>query len=154
LSARKLAECPGVLVAAPSYLAERGTPDTPQALAGHRCLTIQLASVPVVSWTLHGRGQTQSVILDSPLCGDGYLARQWAISGMGIAFKSLFDVIDDLEAGRLVQVMPDYVAGPMAIHAVFPSRRFLPARVRALDAAIAAHFATRAARCQAWLERG
>ena len=151
LSARKLAECPGILVAAPSYLAESGTPDTPQALARHRCVTLQLSSVPMVSWQLHGKGEVHALTLESPLCGDGYLARRWAIAGMGIAFKSLFDVIDDLEDGRLVQVLPDYSGGQVAIHAVFPSRRFQTARVRALHAAIASHFAARAARCHAWL---
>lgn len=152
LSARKLAECPGILVAAPSYLAERGAPDAPQTLARHRCLTLQLSSVPMVSWQLHGKGEVHALALESPLCGDGYLVRRWAIAGMGIALKSLFDVIDDLEHGRLVQVLPDYTTGPFAIHAVFPSRRFLPARVRALDTAITTHFAARQARCDAWWE--
>ncbi len=152
LSARKLAKCPGILVAAPSYLAKRGAPDTPRDLAEHRCLTLQLASVPMVSWQLHGNGEVHVLTLESPLCGDGYLARRWAVAGMGIAFKSLFDVIDDLEHGRLVRVLPDYSTEPMAIHAVFPSRRFQTARVQAMHTAIASHFAARAARCQAWLE--
>lgn len=152
LSARKLAECPGILVAAPSYLAQWGTPDTPHALAEHRCLTLQLSSVPMDSWQLYGNGKVHALTLQSPLCGDGYLARRWAIAGMGIALKSLFDVIDELEDGRLVRVLPDYTAGQFAIHAVFPSRRFQTARVRALHAAVASHFADRAARCHAWLE--
>jgi DNA-binding transcriptional LysR family regulator len=61
------------------------------------------------------------------------------------------DVIDDLEAGRLVRVLPAYDTGQMAIHAVFPSRRYLPARVRALDTALTAEFAARSTRCAAWL---
>ncbi len=151
LSARKLAEAPGILVAAPSYLAQWGTPATPQALTEHRCLTLQLARVPMVSWRLDGKGEVHELALDSPLCGDGYLARRWALAGMGIALKSLFDVIDHVEDGRLVQVLPDYTSGPSAIHAVFPSRRFKTARVRAVHDAIASHFAVRAARCHAWL---
>lgn len=151
LSARKLAECPGILVAAPSYLTKWGTPDTPQALAKHRCLTLQLSSTPLDSWQLHGEHEVHTLTLDSPLCGDGYLARRWAIAGMGIALKSLFDVIDDLQSGRLVRVLPDYTAGRFAIHAVFPSRRFPTARVRALHTVVASHFADRAARCHAWL---
>ena len=153
LSARKLAEAAAVLVAAPSYVAKFGAPDTPQALVEHRCLTLELSSVPMVSWELHGEGEVHTVTVESPLCGDGHLARRWAIAGMGIAFKSLFDVIEDLESGRLVQVLPAYASGPIAIHAVFPSRRFQTARVRALHAAIASNFAARAARCRAWPKR-
>ncbi|HBQ13179.1 MAG TPA: LysR family transcriptional regulator [Myxococcales bacterium] len=153
LSARKLAESPGVLVAAPAYLERRGHPRAPKELAGHRCLTLQLASVAVTTWTLHGEGSVHEVPLGSPLCGDGYLARRLALAGVGIALKSLFDVIDDLEAGRLVRVLPAYTSPPMAIHAVFPSRRYLPARVRALDAALTTEFSARDARCEAWLRQ-
>ena len=151
LTARKLAQCPGVLVASPAYLARAGAPTSPEMLAQHRCLTLQLGNVPMESWTLHGRGSTHTVALDSRLCADGYLSRRWAVAGMGIALKSLFDVIDDLESGRLVRVLPEYSSGSVAIHALFPSRRFLPARVRALDTAMASHFSARAARCRAWL---
>lgn len=151
LSARKLAQLPNVLVASPGYLEGRGIPSAPEELADHRCLTLQLSSVPVSSWQLHGKGEVHVVELASPLCDDGYLARRWALAGMGIALKSLFDVIDDLETGRLVQVLPDYLGESAAIHAVFPSRRFQRARVRALYAALAPHFAKRVARCDAWL---
>ncbi|MEZ4268780.1 MAG: LysR family transcriptional regulator [Myxococcota bacterium] len=151
LTARTLATAPRILVAAPAYLAQRGTPETPDALSDHRCLTLQLSNVPAVSWRLERGGEVHVLTVESPLCGNGYLARQWAIAGMGIAFKSLFDVIDDLEAGRLVRVLPEYTGGDLPIHAVFPSRRFQPARVRALDAAITAQFAARSARCDAWM---
>lgn len=152
LSARKLADYPGVLVAAPAYLDRWGRPRTPADLVEHRCLTLQLSSVAVTSWTLHDRGGApHEVPLRSPLCGDGYVARRWAVAGMGIARKSLFDVIDDLEAGRLERVLPGCASGSFAIHAVFPSRRYLPARVRTLDTAITAEFSARAVRCDAWL---
>ncbi|MCB9526336.1 MAG: hypothetical protein H6702_23570 [Myxococcales bacterium] len=71
----------------------------------------------------------------------------------GVARKSLFDVIDDLEGGRLVQVLPAYRSGVPAIHAVFPGRRYLPARVRVLDAALSQAFSARAERYATWLAR-
>ncbi|MFK7998032.1 MAG: LysR family transcriptional regulator [Polyangiales bacterium] len=151
LRARKLAECPGILVASPSYLAQRGHLKSPQELSAHRCLTLQLAGVASTSWTLHGGGGTHEVPLQSSLCGDGYLARKWCVEGMGIARKSLFDVIDDLEAGRLVRVLPGYTSGPSKIHALFPGHRYLPARVQAFDAALTAAFSARSSRCDAWL---
>ena len=151
LTARKLAEPPVVLVAAPSYLAAHGVPTSPEQLAGHRCVTLQLSGVPVSQWQLHRQGNVDAVPLDSPLCGDGFTCRQWAIAGMGIARKSLFDVIDDLEQGTLMRVLPEYVGDAVAIHAVFPSRRFQRARVRALHAVVQSHFEQRVARCTAWL---
>lgn len=151
LSARKLADLPTLLVASEDYLERHSPLTTPEDLTDHRCLTLQLSSVPVSSWQLHGKGEVHNVDLASPLCGDGYLARRWAVAGKGIALKSLFDVIDDLEAGRLVAVLPEYLGASTAIHAVFPSRRFQRARVRALYSAIAPHFAARVERCEAWL---
>lgn len=151
LSARKLADWPGILVAAPAYLARCGCPRTPDELGAHRTITYQLSSAPIAAWSLHGPAGAREVPLHNPLCGDGYLARQWAIDGAGITMKSLFDVIDDLVAGRLVRVLPGYTSQPFAIHAVFPSRRYMPARVRALDAALTAAFDARSRRCEAWL---
>jgi len=151
LTARKLATLPNVLVASPSYVQANGAPSTPQELVEHRCLTLQLSSTPVLAWQLHGAGEVHTVDLVSPLCGDGYLARRWAVAGMGVALKSVFDVIDDLEAGRLIRILPEYLGESVAIHAVSPSRRFQRTRVRALYAAMAPHFAGRATRCEAWL---
>ena len=151
LSARKLTEWPGVLVASKAYVERWGTPREPEDLRDHRCLTLQLSSAAVTSWTLHRGDVALEVPLRSPLCGDGYLARRWALEGLGIARKSLFDVIDDLETGRLVRVLPRHVSDTFAIHVVFPSRRYTPVRVQALDSALTAAFAARAARCDAWL---
>ncbi|MEM1414079.1 MAG: LysR family transcriptional regulator [Myxococcota bacterium] len=151
LTARRLVEAPGILVAAPTYLAAHGAPADLDALAEHRCVTLLRAGVAPSSWELHEGGATHRVPLRSALCGNGYLARRWAVAGRGIALKNLFDVIDDLEAGRLVRVLPAVARPAVAIHAVFPSRRFLPARVRALGDAVGRHFAERAARCEAWL---
>ena len=153
LVARKLVVCPRVLVASPAYLDAHGTPEVPEDLLSHRCLTLQLGSAPVSAWELQPHdGRVQTLRLDSPLCGDGYLVRRWAIAGMGIAFKSLFDVIEDLEAGRLVVVLPEYTGGNTPIHALFPSRRFQTARVRALHDLVLEVFAARAAQCEAWID--
>ncbi|MEQ8567895.1 MAG: LysR family transcriptional regulator [Deltaproteobacteria bacterium] len=152
LSARKLLECPHVLVAAPSYLRANGTPQRPDELVEHRCLVLQTSGAPT-TWQLRNQHEVRVVTVDSPLVGNGYLVRRWALAGEGIAFKSLFDVIDDLEAGRLVQVLREYASDVSPIHAVYPSRRFQTARVRALHAAISTRFSARADRCAAWIQK-
>ncbi len=152
--ARRLGTFPGVLVASPSYISRHGAPHTPEQLARHRCLTLQRASVPVTTWTLRGPGQNESHIeLAQLLCGDGHLARHWAVEGLGITLKSLFDVIDELEAGTLVQVLQNYHSQPLPIHTLFPSRRYLPARVRIVDEAVEHVLQARKMRCQAWLSQ-
>lgn len=150
LMARKLADAPRVLVASPDYLERRGHPHDPEDLATHRCLTLKLGEVPESRWALRRDGVSHEVPLQGQLCADGHLARLWAVAGEGIASKSLIDVIDDLEAGRLVRVLEDYSGPSMPIHAVFPSRRYLPSRVRALDESLAEAFAVRAARCEVY----
>lgn len=154
LPVRRLADTPAVLVASPGYVADRGAPASLDALSDHRCLALHTANVPQTEWRLEHDDAWRVLAVPGPLCGDGHLARRWALRGMGIALKSLFDVIDDLEAGRLVRVLPRVTGGKTAIHAVFPSRRFLPTRVRAMTEALAQTFATRAARCDAWLTLG
>ncbi|MEM9865996.1 MAG: LysR family transcriptional regulator [Myxococcota bacterium] len=151
LAARKLTEWPGILVASPSYLERHPAPRTPDELVAHRAITLQLSSTPISEWILEGPSGARTIDLESPLCGDGFLARHWALEGKGIARKSLFDVIDDLEAKRLVRVLPEYASERAAIHMVFPSRRFVPARVRAFDAAISDVFKERADRCERWM---
>ena len=135
-------------------LHERGTPATPQELAGHRLLTLQLGNSPEASWQLFHCGSHTTVQVDSPMCGDGLLVRQWAVAGYGIAFKGLFDVVDDLESGALVRVLPpvDGVVDP--IHAVFPSKTFIPARVRGLVDHLAVAFAARQSRCEVQTQSG
>lgn len=152
LMARKLADSPSILVAAPDYLERRGAPRVPQELCAHRVVTLQLSGTVVTSWRLESYGGSETVSLGSPLCGDGHFSRQCALAGKAIARKVLFDVIDDLEEGRLVRVLPSHTSGVTGIHAVFPSRRFMPARVRAVDSAVSEAFAHRVRRCNDWLE--
>lgn len=153
LSARKLVLAPNLLVASPRYLEVHGAPTSLDELAQHRLLTLRLSESPQDVWRFVRPDEVVEVPVQSPLCGDGHLVRRWAVAGRGIAFKSLFDVIDDLERGDLVQVLPDELGETMAIHAIFPSRRRQPARVRIVVDAIAEHFTRRGERCATWLQR-
>jgi len=152
LVARKLAQSPRVLVASPTYIERCGAPQTLDELANHRLLTLQLGNSPERVWPLQASGgELTSLSVESPLCGDGLLVRRWAVAGHGITFKGLIDVIDDLESGRLVRVLPSF-DGPMSpIHAVLPSRTYISTRVRVLVELLAEAFSEREARCDAWL---
>ena len=55
---------------------------------------------------------------------------EWALAGKGLAWRSVWEVGDDLKCGRLVALLDDYAAPPVGIYALFPQRRHLPLRVR------------------------
>lgn len=153
MTARRLVTAPDILVASPSYLEAHGHPQDISALVKHRCLTLQLSNAPVTSWRLTDGQHTHLCELQQLICGDGFLTRRWAIAGVGIALKNLFDVIEDLQTGRLVHVLPQYHTGTNTIWMLFPSRRFMPTRVRVIGDTLAAAFEAREHQCQQWLNQ-
>jgi hypothetical protein len=62
-------------------------------------------------------------------CNDGAVLHDWAV-GLGLAWRSLWEVKDDLSEGRLVTVLDQFASPDYPVYAVVPQRRFLPARVR------------------------
>lgn len=130
LAARKLAPNRRVVCASPAYLAEHGTPRTPEDLAKHNCLvTRDFAG----NWEYKARdGRSTSVRVQGRYsCDNWEVLRQWALAGLGIALKSTWDVYRELQNGSLVALLPDYVFhSDVAIYAVYPHRRFLPAKTR------------------------
>lgn len=159
LVARPLCHGASVLVASPAYLARHGTPKQPADLLQHRCLTLQIGGRPYRDWPLRRRrarraGGVEVVRVDGALCGDGALAHAWALEGQGIAFKALCDVLDSLEAGRLVQVLPEHLGPELPVHAVLPSREFVPPRVRAVLEELVGRFAALQTRMDAWRAPG
>ena len=65
-------------------------------------------------------------------CNDGTVLRDWALGGIGLAWRSMWEVERDLASGALVSVLDAYAAPPTGIYAVFPQNRRLPLRVRLL----------------------
>lgn len=154
LVARPLCSGPRIAVASPAYLRRRGTPRTPAELVGHDCLLWMLGGRANRDWRFwrgqHLRGEGELVRVAGVLCGDGSLARHWALQDRGIASKALCDVLDDLEAGRLVQVLPGHRGDEVPVHALLPSRAYLPARVRVVLERLVERFADLQRRMDAW----
>lgn len=98
-----LADNHAILVASPAYLKRAGTPRRVEDLAEHEGIGLRIASRPGNRWPLLERGKPVTVKLRVRRSVDnGLVARQWAVDGHGIAFKSRLDVAADLAAGRLV----------------------------------------------------
>jgi DNA-binding transcriptional LysR family regulator len=130
LTARKLAPNRRVVCASPGYLARHGTPRTPDELARHNCLT---TTDFAMNWDFKGPdGKPGSVrVTGRYSCDNWEVLREWALAGLGIALKSTWDVHRLLVDGSLVEVCTGYTFhSDVAIYAVYPSRRFLPAKTR------------------------
>ncbi|HMM50859.1 MAG TPA: LysR family transcriptional regulator [Burkholderiaceae bacterium] len=127
----ELAENRRVVVASPGYLEAHGTPSTPAELAQHNCLTFGTYGNQARGWQFDLDGQLVSMRVSGTLaCNDGAVLRDWALAGRGLAWRSMWEVGEDLRAGRLKSVLDAFAAPDNAIHAVFPQRKHLPLRVR------------------------
>jgi len=133
LVARKLADNRRLLCASPDYLREHGWPRTPQDLGDHQCLILVGSQGRADVWRFgDGAGGEVAVRVQGRVeANTGELLADAALAGFGIAMHSVWHVCDDLRAGRLVQVLPDYPLATTGIHAVMPQRRLAPPRVRA-----------------------
>ncbi|MFN7725675.1 MAG: LysR family transcriptional regulator [Rubrivivax sp.] len=131
----RLADNRRLCVAAPAYLQRAGTPQTPADLARHACLTLSSDASQTRGWAFQHaddhNGQVSHLRPSGPLdCSDGQVLHQWCLQGLGIAWRSTWEVENDLASGRLVEVLADHAAPPNGIYAVFPQRKHLPLRVR------------------------
>lgn len=127
----KLADNARVVVAAPAYLKRHGTPRTLAELARHNCLAIS-SEGSQRGWTFreHGKNLTLKVA-GNMVCNDGAVLHDWALAGKGLAWRSMWEVGAEIEAGRLRTVLDLYAAPGNDIYAVFAQRRHLPLRIRA-----------------------
>jgi DNA-binding transcriptional LysR family regulator len=118
------------LCAAPSYLAAHGTPQTPQELQEHACLSYSYWAAGN-NWPLQGPGGEVKVAVSSLLhANNGDVLREAAIAGMGVILQPDFLLEDALADGRLVRVLPEWEASPIGIFAVYTSRSHLAPKVR------------------------
>jgi len=125
----RLGEMRRMVVASPAYLAAHGAPRTPDELAGHNCLSLGQQRGWVFRDPETGQVDTQKVGGRFE-CNDGAVLHEWALAGRGLAWRSWWEVGQDLKEGRLISVLDAWQAPPMGIYAVFPQRRHLPLRVR------------------------
>jgi LysR family transcriptional activator of dmlA len=148
--ARHIAPNRRLLCASPAYLAKRGTPKVPNDLAQHNCIGIRQGEEAYGVWRLSsGRGRnaaTEAVKIRGNLTtNDGEIAVNWALDGHGILMRAEWDIERYLQSGRLVQVLPQYYTPDADIHAVYPQRHQMAARVRAFVDFMALSFAQQAA---------
>lgn len=128
---RKLAPNRRVIVAAPSYLEQHPEPKEPSDLLEHNCLLLRFPGSKQYRWTLESpEGPVTLRVGGNMDSNTGEALRDWCLAGHGLAMKSLWEVADDIAAGRLIVVLPNFPPLGYGIYALYPHSRFVPARVR------------------------
>jgi DNA-binding transcriptional LysR family regulator len=132
LVARRISSTALVCCASPDYLARHGTPRTPEDLTRHTCLTYEYAPVRNQWRFAAPDGSERAVRVAGPIhANNGRMLVALAAQGAGIAFEPDFIVAPEVADGRLVPILDDWTPPAIPIHAAYPSRRHLSAKVRA-----------------------
>jgi DNA-binding transcriptional LysR family regulator len=129
LVARKLCNATRVLCAAPDYIERHGAPQVIEDLANHLCLPAHNGE----PWRLEGPDGPLTYRAEGMLkTNSSEVIREAVLTGLGIALRSTWDIGQELSNGRLVRVLVPYQGSRnVSISAIYPSRQFLPAKVRA-----------------------
>lgn len=127
----RLADNRRLCVAAPGYLDARGTPTHPDDLSRFSCLMLSSEASQTRGWAFQVEGQLVHHKPSGPMdCSDGQVLKDWCLAGAGIAWRSKWEVQQEVHTGQLVPVLQEFAAPPNGIYAVFAQRKYMPLRVR------------------------
>jgi len=127
----RLADNRRLCVATPTYLKRAGTPKHPNELARHECLTLSSDASQTRGWAFLVDGVVTHLRPSGRIdCSDGQVLHDWCTQGLGLAWRSTWEVEQEIAKGQLVSVLDDFAAPPNGIYALFPHAKHLPLRVR------------------------
>jgi DNA-binding transcriptional LysR family regulator len=133
LKIRKIADVSRVLCASPQYVARHGMPRNGDELIaqGHECLSLRFPGATEFRWLLTTpAGPKRYQVTGRYECDDGDVLTDWALAGVGIAMKPVFEVADHLRSGRLLAVATDTPPHPIQMACLFAHRRGQDPKVR------------------------
>lgn len=140
LISRKLTTTRLIICASPQYLAAHGTPALPAELGSHAVIGYSYFASGD-EWHLEGpAGPVSARTRPSFHSNNGDTCLAAALAGQGIILQPDFLVGEDIQSGKLVELMPEYSAGELGVYAVYPSRRLVALKVRALVEFLAERF--------------
>lgn len=120
-----------VVCASPAYLAARGTPRTPEDLAGHDCISYAVFALPDL-WTFVRDKATIAVPVNTRLVvGSAEAACAAAQAGIGITIALPYQLKAAPERGALTTLLDEFRPAPLPVNLVYAANRFLPIKVRA-----------------------
>ncbi|MCK3657191.1 LysR family transcriptional regulator [Pasteurellaceae bacterium Pebbles2] len=132
LVAKKLASTSMHFAASPNYLAQHGTPKTPDELSQHNFLCYK-QSGSIVHWdNAHFGNKSQNLKIQPKITSNnGLTLTEMAKAGLGIINQPRFLLDQALASGELVEILTDYRQQKVDLHAIYPHRRYLAAKVKA-----------------------
>lgn len=148
LVARQLCPMVSLVCASPDYLAQHGHPETPAALADHDCLVFPMAGWNS-RWLFRPRGRNGVDVLEVPVRGRHTISNalalaRCAMAGMGLCLLPRWIIGRQLHDGSLIDVFPDHEVSATdfdtAAWLLYPSRAYLPLKVRAVVDFLIARF--------------
>jgi DNA-binding transcriptional LysR family regulator len=127
----KLATNQRVVCGSPAYFERYGVPKTLDDLAKHNCLAFNLQGGQQRGWYFQHNGKQVTIRVNGNLdCNDGELLHRWAVEGLGLAWRSTWEIQAQLATGELLTVLDEYALPNYDIMAVYPQQRYLPAKIR------------------------
>jgi DNA-binding transcriptional LysR family regulator len=127
----RLADNRRLCVAAPAYLQRAGVPRLPADLVRHECLALSSEASQTRGWAFQVDGALTHLRPRGRLdCSDGQVLYAWCLAGLGIAWRSAWEVEREVAEGRLAVLLDEFAAPPSGIYALFAQRKHLPLRVR------------------------
>jgi DNA-binding transcriptional LysR family regulator len=140
LVARHLAGSPVAVVASPAYLEQRGVPQHPTELTKHHCLHYVHLSTGN-EWVFPAAdGEIRVRITARFRSNNGYALRDAMLAGHGFAIMPLIFIQEELSRGAAVPVLQEYTSRPLPVNAVYPSGRYVSAKVRSFVDYLQEHF--------------
>ena len=131
LISMRLADNRRLCVGAPGYLQRAGVPQQPSDLVRHECLTLSSDASQTRGWAFRVDGEVTHLRPSGRVdCSDGQVLHAWCRQGLGLAWRSTWEVENDIADGTLVPVLEAFAAPPNGIYAVVPHAKHLPLRVR------------------------
>ena len=129
--ALRLAKNRRVVCGTPDYFDRNGIPRTLDDLAHHNCLAFNLQGGQGRGWYFQKNGKPVTVRVQGNLdCNDGELLHRWTMEGLGLGWRSTWEIQSELETGQLITVLDEYALPDYDIMAVYPQQRHLPAKIR------------------------
>ncbi|MEX3899372.1 LysR family transcriptional regulator [Paraburkholderia sp. JPY432] len=127
----KLASNRRVVCGTPGYFRRHGKPKTLEDLPAHNCLAFNLQGGQNRGWYFRRNGKLATVRVGGSLdCNDGELLHRWVSEGLGLGWRSTWEIQQQLARGELETVLDEYALPDYDILAVYPQQRYVPARVR------------------------
>ena len=120
-----------VIIASPEYLTRHPAPAKPIDLLEHDCARLVRGRRVFDHWMFKEDGRVREIqVQGTLLTNNSEVMHDWALAGRAVTIKALWDVEDDLRAGRLVQLLKPFQCDELNLYATYATRTHLPPRMR------------------------